>query len=128
MQYKKIKTFEDACKALKRPTTLPVVKGLPAKHQEAVVAHYKLVTIAEAINEGWQPNWNDSDEYKYHPYFYVKASGKKPSGFGLSFDGAVSWYTTTGVGSRLCFKSRELAEYAGKKFIKLYEQAYLLMQ
>lgn len=128
MQYKKIKTFEDACNALKLPTTLPVVKGLPAKHQEAIVANYKLVIIAEAVNEGWQPNWHDSNERKWEPWFNVKASAKKPSGFGLSFYGTDYWLTITTVGSRLCFKSRGLAEYAGKKFIKLYEQAYLLMQ
>lgn len=123
---KSIKTFEDACKALGIKTTLPVVKGLPAKHAEAIVAHYKLVTITEALNEGWQPDWNNHNEWKYHPWFNVKASAKKTSGSGLSFHGADYWVSLTYVGSRLCFKSEELAEYAGKTFRKLYEQSYLL--
>lgn len=123
---KKIKTFEDACKALGIKATLPVVKGLPEKHQEAIIANYKLVTIAEALNEGWKPNWNDSNEWKWNPWFDVNASAKKPSGSGLSFVDGGGWDTHAGVGSRLCFKSRELAEYAGKTFKKLYEQSYLL--
>ena len=123
---KAIKTFEDACAALKIKPVLPVVKGLPAKHQEAITAHYKLVTITEALNEGWQPNWNDSSEYKWNIWWDVKASSKKTAGSGLSFFGADDWHTRTTVGSRLCFKSRELAEYAAKTFRKLYEQSYLL--
>ena len=125
---KKIKTFEAACAALGIKTTLPVVKGLPEKHQEAIIAHYKLVTITEALNEGWQPNWNDSDQWKYSPWFSVKASSKNTAGSGLSFHVADYWDTDTGVGSRLCFKSRELAEYVAKTFRKLYEQSYLLQQ
>ena len=123
---KSIKTFEDACKALKIETTLPVVTGLPKKHKAAIIAHYKLVTITEALNEGWVPNWNDSNEWKYSPWFEVVASAKKPSGSGLSFYDADDWRTDTVVGSRLCFKSRELCQYAAKQFKKLYEAAYLL--
>ena len=123
-----IKTFEAACKALKlNPLKcLPVVTNMPKHHQAAIVANAKLVIIAEALNEGWKPNWNDSNEYKWHPYFEVRASKNKPSGSGLSFNDADSWNSYTVVGSRLCFKSRELAEYAGTHFKKLYHQSYLL--
>lgn len=123
---KKIKTFEDACKALGIKPTLPTVKGLPAKHQDAIIAHYKLVTITEALNEGWQPNWNDASEMKWEIWFEVEASAKNQSGSGLSFHDADGWHTLTGVGSQLCFKSSKLAEYAAKTFRKLYEQSYLL--
>lgn len=122
----KIKTFEDACKALKLdPKKLPDVSALPKLHQKALIAHYKLVIIAQALNEGWTPNWNDYNEYKYYPWLKVKASAKKPSGSGLSYHVCVCPGSYAGVGSRLCFKTSELAEYAGKKFIKLYEE-YML--
>lgn len=51
-----IKTFDDACHVLNLdPSTLPVVTGLPARHQKAITAHFKLIIIAEALNEGWKP-------------------------------------------------------------------------
>lgn len=61
----KVKSFEDACQLLGIKTTLPEVSMLPVNHQKAIIAHYKLVIIAEAINEGWKPNWDNWDERKY---------------------------------------------------------------
>jgi hypothetical protein len=117
----KIKTFAGACKALGMDAkNLPDVSMLPHDQQEAIIAHYKLVIIAQALNEGWKPNWSDYNEYKYYPWFNMR------SGSGLSYFDYVYWVTLTLVGSRLCFKSRELAEYAGKNFKKLYEQYFLL--
>ena len=122
----KIKTFEDACKALQISEALPEVSALPEKHQKALIAHYKLITITEALNEGWQPNWNDLDEYKYQPWFEIDASTEKPSGFGFSYSHCVIWYTFTSCGSRLCFKSRELCLYAIEQFKQIYIDYYLM--
>lgn len=124
---KKIKSFEDACKVLKiNPEALPVVNMLPEKHQKALIAHYKLITITESLNEGWKPNWNNKNEWKYFPWFEVKASGDKPSGFGFSFTHCVSWYSIADCGSRLCFKTSELCNYATKQFEQLYIDYYLM--
>lgn len=118
----KIKTFEAACKALKlNPNHLPVVSNLPKKHKDAIIAHYKLVIIAESLNEGWVPNWLDYNEYKYYPWFEMKKSGA-----GFSAVCYHSWADDSVIGSRLVFKSRDLAEYAGKQFIKLYNSYMML--
>jgi hypothetical protein len=109
-----------------KATALPDVSALPKKHQKALIAHYKLIIIAEALNEGWQPNWNDMNEYKYFPWFRVKADAKRPGGFGFSDSGYVSWAASTHVGSRLCFKTSALALYAGKQFEKLYKEYSLI--
>jgi hypothetical protein len=118
----KIKTYEAACKALgiDPEKSLPKVTGVPKQHKDAIVAHAKLVIITEALNEGWKPNWKDSGEYKYYPWFNMS------SGSGLSFHDCVGWDSRSTVGSRLCFKSRALAEYAGKQFKKLYEQYFVI--
>jgi len=125
-----IKTFEDACKALKLDAkkVLPDVSAMPKKHQAALIAHSKLIIITEALNEGWQPNWNDDNEWKYYPWFVVKASEKKPAGFGFSVTDFALWGTDTGVGSRLCFRSSELALYAAKQFEKLYIDYFLIQE
>ena len=126
---KKIKSFEDACKALGLdPTKVPEVSMLPEKHQKALIAYYKLFIIAEALNAGWQPNWNDWDEYKYYPWLSVEASEENTSGSGLSFFDYAHAHSHSTVGSRLCFKTREIAEYAFEQFKELYEQAFLFLK
>ena len=127
MQHTTIKTFEDACKALNVDATILNVENVPTKHQAALAAHYKLVIIAEALNGGWQPNWKNHSERKYMPWFDVISSDENGSGLGLSFIGVGNWNTITNIGSRLCFKSRELAEYAGKQFEDIYKQ-FLIIQ
>ncbi len=118
----KIKTFEGACKALKLnpKTVLPDVNGMPEHHQKSIISHAKLVIIAEALNEGWKPDWKNSDEWKYYPWFRMF------SGSGLAYLVCDHLYSGSAVGSRLCFKTSELAEYAGKQFKKLYEDYFLL--
>lgn len=113
-QTQKIKSFEDACIALnKQPESL-----LPAGLQPCDIAFIKLRIIAEALNEGWQPNWSDFNERKYYPWFDMEN--------GFSFYVCVYNYTVSSVGSRLCFKSSELAEYAGQQFTDLYKDLFVL--
>jgi hypothetical protein len=122
-----IKTFEDACKALNLDPekVLPDISTFPPPHQKALTATAKLFIVADALNEGWQPNWNDGDEYKYYPWFDLeKDEDVNPSGF--RFHGVSYYYTNSDVGSRLCFKSRDVAQYAGTQFIDLYRDLFIL--
>jgi hypothetical protein len=80
------------------------------------VAYKELKVIAAALNEGWTPDWSDGNERKYYPWFTYSAKES-----GLVYDSANDWYSSTDVGSRLCFKNAELAEYAGKQFSAVYK-------
>ncbi len=125
-ELKLIASYKEACKKLNiDPTTLPVVDKLNEKYQKSIIAHYKLVIIAEALNDGWLPNWLDHSEYKYYPWFYVDANAKTAAS-GFSYNGCAYWDTATAAPGRLYFKNRELAIYAGKKFKKLYRD-YLMV-
>jgi hypothetical protein len=104
----RITSFETACAEL--GVTVPIF--LCTKDEEA---HGKLKTITKALNEGWTPDWNDSDQCKYYPWFDFR-------GGRFVFRGVDCYYTASLLGSRLCFRSRELAEYAGKQFEDLYNQ------
>jgi hypothetical protein len=117
---KKIKTFQQACKKLGIKSALPDVSALPKDQQKAIIAHYKLVIIAKALNDGWKPNWKDSSQWKYYPWFDMQ------SGSGLSYYDDVYAYSISPVGSRLAYKSSDLARYAGKQFIKLYKDYFLI--
>ncbi|GAB1462198.1 hypothetical protein [Pedobacter sp.] len=115
MHTDKIKTFEDACKVLGISET--VGQNLNSTTDE--IAYKKLKVIVKALNGDWKADWNNYDQRKYYPYFDMSVSGFSSHYY--------SYYDrdSSSVSSRLCFKSRELAEYAGKQFVDLYK-AFML--
>lgn len=59
------------------------------------ISYRKIKVIVKALNEGWKPDYSNSSEYKYYPYFlYNKTSG---FGFGDSIYDYV--YALTGSGA-----------------------------
>jgi hypothetical protein len=112
----KVKTFDDACKVL----GIDPVKAIctPPKHclaneARAMVAYGKLLLICRALNDGWSPDWDNDNEYKWYPWFYMNKPGFRLGSVLCGYAGSV-------VGSRLCFSSEELARYAAKQFEDLY--------
>lgn len=140
----RIKTFHDACCALgnEHPFVVSYEKYVnTASGEEAdVIAYLQLRIITAALNEGWEPQFVPG-EYRWAPYFvlYTKEEIEKMnaqtrarvvsrSNSNADANGGVSYaYADNGsahvyasVGSRLAFKSEELAEYAGKQFLEIY--------
>ena len=140
----RIKTFDDACNALgdEHPLvtqyrlTAAAYKGDPMT--EDFIAYLKLRIIVAALNEGWEPKFTE-DEYRYFPWFYfytkeeydklddeekgrcVLRSGLSASssyGFVFCYADYDASYSNTSDGSRLAFRTRELAAYAGRQFIE----------
>lgn len=123
----KIKSFEDACKHLGlNPNDLPVVDMLPEKDRKSIIAFYKLTIIIRALNEGWEPDWSNWDEWKHYNWFYVK-EGEDQRSSGFSCNVTDCTYSRTDTGSRLCFKNRELAKYAAEQFKELYREYLLIL-
>ena len=118
-----IKSFEDAVKATGRPNT-PDFSNVPEDLREYFEGQYQMVVIAEALNEGWKPNRDDSNEPKYFPYFWKEKEGVSS---GFVFDDADCGYSIADAGSglRLCFRTRALGEYAGKQFIEIWNKILL---
>ena len=147
----RIKTFDDAynelgsnhpfCKAL--DSIYQSNENNDCEDIKDVLAYHKLRIIAAALNEGWKPNYT-IEEYRYYPYYYfytkqeydnLSAVEKKSccavgragfstnAGGGFVFASANYAFSSSHTyhGSRLAFKSRELAEYAGKQFIDIYK-------
>jgi hypothetical protein len=112
-KFNDIKTFDDACEELGLyQEDLLNIGGNDTPDEEA---YKKLKIIAKAINQGWIPDWNNSNQYKWYPYFNLS------SGFGFSFTCYCCALTCSSVGSRLCFETEEKAAYAGKQFLSLYK-------
>ncbi len=117
---KKIKTFEDACKALKISATLPDFSTWPDDLVAFATACYKLTIIARALNGKWKPDWNNTNQWKHYPWFYMGSAG---AGFRLGV--CVFGCDSSDVGSRLVFKDEKTAEYAATQFVDLYKD-YML--
>ena len=112
-----IKTFEDACENLEISDNVKILLDYNGNDKDMISsqAHAKLIIITKEINQGWIPNWNDSNQKKWSPWFRLSSGfGFVDSHYGYSFTG-------TSVGSRLCFESEEKSTYAGKQFIEIYK-------
>lgn len=81
------------------------------------IAYRKVKMIVKSFNEGWTPDWTDSSTGKYAPWFKMSF----PSGGGFSYYDYDTWGTDSDVSSRLCFKSSDLAKYAGNLFLEIYK-------
>ena len=115
----RIKTFEDAMEATGRKE-VPDFSSFPEDMRKHFEALFKMVVIAEALNEGWKPDWDNYNEYKYYPWFDMS-----PSSFAFLGSHYVSEGAYAGSGSRLKLKSRELAEYCGGQFKDIWKDIQL---
>lgn len=114
----RIKTFEDAIEETRRPD-VPDFSCLPPDMRKHFIALYKMHVISEALNEGWKPDW-DNNNYKYYPWFVMS-----PSSFAFCASIYDCSRADAGSGSRLKFKTRELAEYAAKQFMDIWKDIQL---
>lgn len=142
----RVQTFEDAVREL--GDEHPAVRtynsfkyGYSAKEPD-VMAYLKLRIITAALNEGWEPQFTEDERRWYCWYNLIskedldsmseeekkerrvvgRANNYAYAYGGLVYSGAygVSSVSYASYGSRLAFKSEELAEYAGKQFIEIY--------
>lgn len=83
---KKITSYEDACKVLNiQPINEEVFNAFPKEDQRSMLAYHKLTVITRALNNGWKPNWDDQNEWKYYPLFrYVNAGLSYASSYGTA--------------------------------------------
>ena len=107
----RIKTFDDACEeqGIDRYQD-KFIKGEPDD-----IAFQKLKVIARALNQEWKPNWNDSNQKNWYPCFCINIPG-----FCLRYSRYVCDFTYMLCGSRLCYETEELSNYAATQFLDLY--------
>lgn len=135
----RIKTFTDACNALgdEHPLVKEYLKVADGNIiLDDLYAYLKLRIIVAALNEGWEPKF-EKGEYRYFPWFYLytkeqydelddeekgccvlRSGGNTYSSSGFvhcSASNAAS-VSSANNGSRLAFRTRELAAYAGRQF------------
>lgn len=124
----RVKTFEDALAIVGKNPNRDILLQYNGADKEiiAAVAFLKLSIICRALNEDWVPDWSNSDERKYYAWLEYGEREASPSGFGFSRSRYDDSNTYSIVGSRLCYKSSELAIYAGQQFEALYNDLFTL--
>ncbi len=111
-EYTEIKTLDDVVEALPEPYLI-VFNNTDSPDE---IAYKKLKAVVKAINQAWEPDWNNTNQRKWWPYFILS------SGFGFSYSYYDYGGTNAAVGSRLCFETEEKANYAGTQFLELYKE------
>jgi hypothetical protein len=109
----RIKTFEDACQELGIDWDEDDFEDFEPDE----LAYRKMKIIIRALNEGKELSFKNRSQYKYYPWFEYVGSGFRF--LGVDCTGTATY---TGLGSRLCFHSDELARYFGNQFIDLINQ------
>ena len=141
----RIKTLQDAKEELGDENELvkeyDTIYGMDQPSKD-LLSYMRLRIIVDALNEGWKPDFTDRKQNKYWPWFWMynreewDALSEQDRKKGVLFGSGVypdthcgflcgltyynPSYANAGVGSQLCFKSEELAEYAGRQFTEIY--------
>lgn len=137
----RIRTLQDAIHELGNDNPLVMEYDKLANVSPDVEAYLELRIIVAALNEGWQPKFDG--EWRYYPWFKLVSqsdiedmdeeeknrvvrrsynSASTNGGVVCASAGSVASSVYGYSGSRLALKSEELAEYAGRQFLKFYAQ------
>ena len=120
----RVKTIADAISVLGEEDTdvIDYRKLSAASVADHILGNQELVIIAKSLNEGWTPDWQNDEFDKWINWFNMSSSSSGRFSFHYSDD----QYSSSGCGSRLCFKSKELAQYAASQFIDIYEKTFAI--
>jgi len=110
----RVQSYEDACREIGiTPLTESDFGILPKEDQKRAFNRHQLTIVIKALNQGWYPNWKNSNEAKYYIYLYHENSG-------FSFRVGAAYCHYGSVGSDLYVKTRELAEHLKTYFKTQY--------
>lgn len=143
----RVKTYEDAVNELGEDNPIVVAAStaswrFPEAVNKDLVAYMKMRVIVAALNDGWEPQFV-LGELRWYPWYELiskedyeamsedekqerrcvgRSNNNAYANGGLVYSSAhnASSYSNAYDGSRLAFKSEELAEYAGKQFAELF--------
>lgn len=143
----RVKTYEDAVNELGNDH--PLVEAASSaewrftnSEDKDIIAYLKLRVIVAALNDGWKPQFVPG-ERRWYPWYELISKDEydamsddekqerrcvgRSSISAVAYGGlvysdayAASSYSYASDGSRLAFKTEELAEYAGKQFAELF--------
>lgn len=112
--FDKIKDYKSFCKyfGIKELT----IKDFEQFGDQAkkMFAFHKIKNFETYFNDGWKPDWSNSNEYKWYPYFEFK----KGSGGWCFYGSDVRIYISYAVAA--FYKDQKIADFIGKTFLDIY--------
>jgi hypothetical protein len=96
-------------------TTEEEFDKLYEKLPKHVKAFEKECMVVAFYNKGWKPNWDNTFEFKYYPWFYLGDT------FRLDYSGYD--YSISNISSRLVFRDIVDCEEAVKKYFDVYKES-----
>lgn len=117
----RVKTFEDACYELGKDHVFFKEYVLCQENgcSNDLIAYLKLRIITAALNEGWKPKFDSMEQRFYILFNAIRGEISAPCVVDCFAD-VFGRNAYTSCGDALAFKSKELAEYAGKQFFDIY--------
>lgn len=115
-----VRSFAQACK-IKKLDPKKIIAGVsifPLEYHKALLATAQMFIIAEVLNDEWKADWNNSNQPKWRPWFWMNKPGFR---FIDSYCTAALASALTGGGSRLCFKDEKTSDYAAKQFLPIWK-------
>jgi len=109
-----IKTYSEVCKKLGVEELTEKDFKQFGEDSKKMLAFHKIKNIEKLFNGSWKPNWKNTSQYKWYPYFDINSSGGLGGVFFSSF--FLSFRGSTGV-----YKDEKTASFVGETFIKIYE-------
>lgn len=79
-----------------------------------IQAYLKEIMIVAFYNKNWKPDWNNTKEYKYYPYFYMD---------NFRLDCVYGNLSDSDVGSPQVFKNKKDCEEAVELFKDVYKES-----
>jgi len=109
-------TYPEVCKRLgEKEITLKDFKQFDEDLSKKLLNTAIINQLVKYFNQGWKPNWKDTDEYKWYPYYTLNNKG------GLVFYHSFVYHSRF-CGSVGLFKTKEICDFIGKTFIDIYEK------
>lgn len=108
--------YEDACRHKNmNPLTIEDMTNFPEDQRRYMLAKHRVVTVLDTVKEGDGPlNYDNSNQWKYYPWWNLRAYGNAPAGSGFSVGAVVCDSAGSVVGSRLSTISDEKSRYVAE--------------
>lgn len=110
----KVTTYEEVCKKLKENQINMIHFAMDIKDRAKLVRLAKLEQVERFFNQGWIPDWSNTSQPKFYPYFnWNKVPGS------LVFASSVCSFGGFAAGVAF-YQSEEISNHIGKYFSDLY--------
>jgi hypothetical protein len=120
-----VKSYEDACEIEGIfPLNIDAFSFLPEQDREYHFYDHQMTVINRVLNEGWEPDYSNSKQYKYYPYFVWDEN--RAGGPGFSYFAYYFGRSASRVGARRVYKNEKLAIYSGKQFLEIHNKIHSL--